>query len=145
MSSSDLELGPIDVVVIAYPPDAPATGEAIPLFLDLVDKGIIRVLDVLAMAVGEDGTITALDFSDIDGDGYQDLLVFQGAQSGLLGDEDAIAAGESLEPGTAAVLICYENRWAAPFASAVHRNGGQVVAFERIPTQDVLDAAQALA
>ena len=73
-----------------------------------------------------------------------DLVVFEGARSGILGDEDAAAAGEGIEPGEAAVLICFENAWAAPFVSAVHGNGGHVLAFQRVPAQDFIDAADAL-
>jgi hypothetical protein len=144
MSNDELELGPVDVVVIGYPPDAPRTGEAIPLFVDLVDRGIIRVLDVLMVQKDGEGNISGLEIADLDGDGVDDLLVFTGARTGMLGDEDASTAGEALQPGEAALMICFENAWAAPFASAVRRNGGQVLAFERVAAQDVLDTLDAL-
>ena len=144
MSSEELELGPVDVVVIGYPPDAPRTGEAIPLFLDLVERGIIRVLDVLALKKDAAGNVSGLEIADFDGDGENDLLLFEGARSGLLNDEDAANAGEALEPGEMAVMICIENTWAAPFATAVRRNGGHLLAFERVAAQDLLDAAEAL-
>lgn len=144
MSNEELELGPVDVVVIGYPPNAPRTGEAIPLFVDLVDRGIIRVLDVLMVQKDADGEISGLKIADLDGDGVDDLLVFAGARTGMLGDEDASTAGEVLQPGEAALMICFENAWAAPFASAVRRNGGRVLAFERIAAQDVLDTLDAL-
>ena len=144
MSVEELELGPVDVVVIAYPPNAPRTGEAIPLFVDLVERRIIRVLDVLAVQKDADGTISGFEITDFDGDGENDLLVFEGARSGLLGDEDAANVGEVLEPGEMAVMICFENTWAAPFATAVRRNGGRMVGFERVAAQDLLDAAKTL-
>ncbi|MGA9316226.1 MAG: DUF6325 family protein [Solirubrobacteraceae bacterium] len=144
MSNDELELGPVDVVVIGYPPDAPRTGEAIPLFVDLVDRGIIRVLDVLMVQKDSEGNISGLEIADLDGDGVDDLLVFAGARTGMLGEEDASTAGEALQPGEAALLICFENAWAAPFATAVRRNGGQVLAFERVAAQDVLDTLDAL-
>ena len=144
VSSEELELGPVDVIVIGYPPDAPRTGEAIPLFLDLVERGIIRVLDVLAVAKDAEGNVSGMEIRDFDGDGENDLLLFEGARSGLLGDEDAANTGELLEPGAMAVMICVENSWAAPFATAVRRNGGQLLAFERVAAQDLLDAAEAL-
>ncbi|HEV7936997.1 MAG TPA: DUF6325 family protein [Solirubrobacteraceae bacterium] len=144
MSNEELELGPVDVVVIGYPPDAPRTGEAIPLFVDLVDRGIIRVLDVLMVQKDAGGEISGLEITDLDGDGADDLLVFAGARTGMLGEEDANTAGEALQPGEAALLICFENAWAAPFATAVRRNGGQVLAFERVAAQDVLDTLDAL-
>jgi Family of unknown function (DUF6325) len=144
LSSEDVGLGPIDIVVIGYPPDAPRTGEAIPLFLDLVDRGIIRVLDVLAIQKGEDGVISGFEITDFDGDGENDLALFEGASSGLLGDEDAQAAGADIPAGSAAVLICYENHWAAPFADAVRRNGGEVLGFHRVNLQDLTDTLEAL-
>ena len=143
MSDEDLELGPVDIVVIGYPADAPRTGEAIPIFVDLVDRGIIRVLDVLLVNKAEDGTVAGIELSDL-GDGLEELRVFEGARTGMLGDEDADVAGDALEPGESAVMICFENAWAAPFASAVRRNGGQVLAFERIPAEDVLETVEAL-
>jgi hypothetical protein len=144
LSNEELELGPVDIVVIGYPPDAPRTGEAIPLFVDLVDRGIIRVLDVLMVQKDAQGNVSGVEVTDLDGDGFDDLRVFQGARSGMLGDEDASTAGEALEPGEAAVLICFENAGAAPFATAVRRNGGHVLAFQRVPVQDVLDTIEAL-
>jgi hypothetical protein len=144
MSSEEVELGPVDVVVIGYPPDAPRTGEAIPLFVDLVDRGIIRVLDVLMVQKDVEGKVSGVEIADLDGDGINDLVVFAGARTGMLGDEDAATAAEALQPGEAALLICFENAWAAPFATAVRRNGGQVLAFERVAAQDVLDTLDAL-
>jgi hypothetical protein len=144
VNDEELELGPVDVVVIGYPPDAPRTGEAIPLFVDLVDRGIIRVLDVLMVQKDAEGNVSGLEIADLDGDGVDDLLVFTGARSGMLGEEDASTAGGALEPGEAALMICFENTWAAPFATAVRRNGGRVLAFERVAAQDVLDTLDAL-
>ena len=144
MSNEEPEIGPVDVVVIGYPPDAPRTGEAIPLFVDLVDRGIIRVLDVLMVQKDAGGEVSGLEIADLDGDGVDDLLVFAGARTGMLDEEDASTAGEALEPGEAALMICFENAWAAPFATAVRRNGGHVLAFERVAAQDVLDTLDAL-
>jgi hypothetical protein len=144
VSSQELELGPVDIVVIGFPPDAAKSGDAIPLFVDLVDRGIIRVLDVLIVSKEQDGSIAGMEIGDLDHDGLPDLVVFEGARSGMLGDEDAQVAGEGMEPGEAAVMICYENTWAAPFISAVRRNGGRVLAAERISAQDLLDVAEAL-
>jgi hypothetical protein len=142
MAELEDELGPIDVVVIGYPADAPMTGEAVPLLLDLVDRGIIRVLDVLFIMQGEDGTFSGFEAQDISADSIGDLTVFEGASSGLLGQEDVATVSEGLEPGTAAVMIMYENRWAAPFAAAVRRNGGVLLDNQRIPHEDVLAALE---
>jgi hypothetical protein len=138
------ELGPIDIVVIAYPADAPMTGEAVPIVMDLVERGIIRVLDVLFVMQNENGTFSGFEAKDLGADRIGDLKVFEGATSGLLGEEDVATASEALEPGSAAVMIVYENRWAAPFAAAVRRNGGVVVDNQRIPVQDVIDALDAV-
>ena len=141
----DEEMGPIDIVVIGFPPGAPMTGEAVPLLMDLVDKGTIRVLDVMFVTKNEDGTIAGFDATDLSSKGVGDFRAFEGASSGLLGDDDMGTAAEALDPGSAAVLLVYENRWAAPFANAVRRNGGQLLATQRIPIEDVaaaLDAAE---
>ena len=143
MAAHDEELGPVDIVVIGFPADAPMTGEAIPLLLDLIDHGIVRVLDVMFVIKNEDGTFSGFEAKDLDSKGVGDLAAFEGASSGLLGDEDAATAAEAIEPGTAAVLIVYENRWAAPFVAAVRRNGGVPLAFERVPAQDLIDSLAA--
>jgi hypothetical protein len=140
MEAHEDELGPIDIVVIAYPADAPMTGDAVPIFVDLVDRGIIRVLDVLFVRQNEDGTVSGFEASDLDSEHIGDFKVFEGASSGLLGEDDVAAVGETIEPGSAAVMIVYENRWAAPFAHAVRRNGGVLVANHRITAQELMDA-----
>jgi Family of unknown function (DUF6325) len=137
------ELGPIDIVVIAFPPDAPMTGESVPIVLDLVERGIIRVFDVLFVIKNEDGSFSGFEAKDLEPDRIGDFREFEGASSGLLGDDDVATAAEAIEPGSAAVVIVYENRWAAPFAAAVRRNGGVVVDNQRIPVQDLLDALEA--
>ena len=86
MAANEEELGPIDIVVIGYPADAPLTGEAVPLLLDLVDRGIIRVLDVLFVMEEEDGTFSGFEASDLTSESVGDFTVFEGASSGLLGD-----------------------------------------------------------
>jgi len=143
MEAHEDELGPIDIAVIAYPAGAPMTGEAVPLLLDLVDRGIIRVLDVLFVVQNEDGTFSGFEATDLEPDRVGDFKAFEGASSGLLGEEDVAQAAEAIEPGSAAVMIVYENRWAAPFIAAVRRNGGVLVDSQRIPVQDVIDALDA--
>jgi hypothetical protein len=140
MEAHDAELGPVDIVVIAFPAGAPMTGEAAPLLVDLVERGIIRVLDVMFVKKNEDGTYSGFEARDLDDKGVGDFVAFEGASSGLLHEEDVEKAADAIEPGSAAVLIVYENRWAAPFVAAVRRNGGVPVAFERIPAQDLIDA-----
>jgi hypothetical protein len=138
------EMGPIDYLVVEWPGSQP-TGEAAPLLVDLVDRGLIRILDLAFIAKGEDGNVTGIEISDL-GEKVAEMAVFEGASSGLLSDEDFEAAGEALEPGTSAALLVYENAWAAPFASALRRSGAQLVANGRIPVQAIeaaLDAAEA--
>ena len=148
MEAQPEELGPIDIVVIGYPADAPMTGDAVPLLLDLVERGIIRVLDVLFVMEGDDGSYAGFQARDLDDKSVGDFKFFEGASTGMLGDEDVATAAEAVEPGSAAVLIVYENRWAAPFAAAVRRNGGRLLENQRIHTQELLaalDAAEAAA
>ena len=143
MEAQTTEVGPIDIVVIGYGADAPMTGEAAPLLVDLVKRGIIRVLDVMFVTKEEDGTFSGFDATDLSEKGVGDFAVFEGASSGLLGDEDAAKAAEAIDPGSSVVMIVYENRWAAPFIAAVRRNGGVPLAFQRIPAQEVIDALDA--
>jgi hypothetical protein len=142
-NGGNLELGPIDIAVIAYPAGAPMTGEAVPLLIDLVERGIVRVLDVMFVIKEDDGTFSGFDATNLGDRGVGDFVAFEGASSGLLGDEDISTAADAIEPGTAAVMIVYENRWAGPFVAAVRRNGGVPVAFERVPAQDLIDALDA--
>ncbi|MGA9874815.1 MAG: DUF6325 family protein [Solirubrobacteraceae bacterium] len=144
VTNDEPELGPVDMIVIGFPPDAPRTGEAIPLFLNLVDLGIVRVLDVLVVQRDDDGNVSRLEIDGLTGTVLASVAVFDGAQTGMLGDEDARVAGEALEPGETAVLICFENSWAAPFVAAVRRNGGRLLAAQRIGAQELLDTIQAL-
>jgi hypothetical protein len=135
-------MGPIDCVVIAFP-DGQPKGEAAPLLLDLVDRGIIRILDLTFIRKDDEGRVTGLEISNLDSEGAGELVVFAGASSGMLTDEDRQEAGEVLDPGSAAAVIVYENRWAAPFARAMRKAGGQLVAFDRLPVQAVLAALDA--
>jgi hypothetical protein len=136
---SDIEeMGPIDWVLIEF--DGPLTGEAIPPLLDVIDRGLIRLLDIMFIVKDDDGNVAAVDISDLPGDESVHVTVFEGASTGLLGEEDIEAAGGVLEPGTRAVMMVYENSWAAPFATAVRRGGGQLVDSGRIPVQEILAA-----
>ena len=144
MSSEQLELGPVDIVVIGFPPDAPRTGESIPIVVDLVDRGIIRILDVMIVQKEADGTVVELELTQLGGEIAAHLEVFEGASTGMIGSEDASVAAGGLQAGEAAVMICFENSWAAPFVTSVMRNGGSVVAFERIPAEDLIETLNAL-
>ncbi len=138
MSDDIEEMGPIDWILVEF--SGPPTGAAAPYLLDLVERGLIRILDLVVVNKDADGTITMLELADVDGDGELDLAVFEGAQSGLLGEEDVAEAGEAMEAGTSGVFLLYENVWAAPFAVAVRKAGGQLVASGRIPVQSIIAA-----
>ena len=140
--AAEPEIGPVDYLVVEFP-GSHLTGEGLPLLVDLVDRGIIRILDLVFIKKELDGTITGLALDDITADGRLELAVFAGASSGLVGPEDVEQAGTVLEPGSSAGLLIYENTWAGPFAAALRRAGAQVAASGRIPIQDVLDALDA--
>lgn len=140
MNVNEEAVGPIDVVVIGYPAGSPMTGEAIPTLLDLVDRGVVRVLDALFVRKDADGTFSGVDLADLEEETAGDLTVFAGASTGMLNDDDAALVAAEIEPGSAAVMIVYENRWAAPFIAAVRRNGGVLIANERIGVQELIDA-----
>ncbi len=135
------EMGPIDYVVVEWPGRQP-TGEAIPHLIELIDRGLIRILDLAFIAKDEDGNLTELEIADL-GEAVAELAVFEGAASGLLDEGDRADAASVLEPGTAAAILIYENTWAGPFAAAVRRSGGQLVASGRIPVQAILAALDA--
>ncbi|MFZ0323771.1 MAG: DUF6325 family protein [Actinomycetes bacterium] len=140
--SDDLEVGPVDYLVVEFPGNK-MTGEALPMLVDLVDAGIIRILDLVFVRRDLDGTLTVLEIADFDGDGVEDLAIFQGASSGLLDEDDINESGAVIEPGSSAGILVFENRWAAPFVGALRRSGAEVVASGRIPAQDLMDAIDA--
>lgn len=141
------EMGPIDWVLIEF--SEPLTGHAAGPLLDLVDRGLIRILDIVLIRKLADGTVQGLEISDLPADEAVHVTVFEGAATGVLGAEDIAAAGGALEVDTRAMLLVYENSWAAPFAVAVREAGGLLVDHGRIPTQmlvaalDELDALEA--
>jgi len=142
VNETDVELGPIDYLIVEWPAGKQPSGEGLPLLVDLVDRGIIRVLDIAFVRKEDDGSIVGLDLTTFDGDPV--LTVFEGASSGLLGDDDYAEAGAAIEPGCSAALLVYENTWAAPFATALRRSGAQLVANGRIPVNALLAALDAL-
>lgn len=136
------EMGPIDYVIVEFP-GSKMTGEGLPLLVDLVDRGIIRLIDLVLVKKEVDGTLTRLEIADFDGDGTLDLAVFEGVSSGLIGDDDVSEASSVLEPGNSAGILVYENTWAGPFAAALRRGGAQMVASGRIPIQAILASLEA--
>jgi hypothetical protein len=122
-------------VIVEFPGNQ-MTGEGLPILVDLVDRGIIRILDLL-FVTNDGGTLTAIDISDVDGDGDLDLTIFEGASSGLLDDSDLADAAGVIEPGSSAAILVFENSWAAGFTQALRNGGAELVAAGYIP-QDVL-------
>ena len=141
MTTGDVH-GPIDFILIEFAADR-LTGGAAQAMLDLVDKGIVALYDVLVVGKADDGTVYALDLADnvAQVGGFADLAW---VRSGLLTDEEMQEAAATMQPGTLAVLIVYENTWAVPFIAAAKESGGELIAGARIPAQDVMDALDAL-
>jgi len=131
------EIGPIDYLVVEFPGNR-MTGESLPIIIDLVDRDIIRVLDLVFVRKDEDGSVAAVTVADLDGDGTFDLAIFEGASSGLLLKDDIDEAGTVLRAGSSAAVLLYENLWAAPLAAALRRSGAELVASGRIPLADIV-------
>jgi hypothetical protein len=139
------EMGPVDYVVIEFP-HGRLTGKGLPHLVDLVDRGIIRILDVAFVRKLAGGELIRIDLSRLDGGGTDDLRVFQGAASGLLDKDDIASAGSAIEEDSMAGIVIYENRWLAPLSVELRKGGAQLVMNGRIPIQALLaslDAAEA--
>jgi hypothetical protein len=134
------EMGPIDYIVLEWPGEQP-DGSVAPLILDLVDRGVIRILDVAFLVKDQDGSTATISLDELAPAEFSD---FAGASSGLLGQDDLDDAASSLNPGTSAAVLVWENRWAAPVAIALRRSGGQLVASGRIPVQAILASLEAV-
>ena len=140
---TEQSVGPIDYLALEFP-EARLTGEGMAILVDLVDRGIIRILDLRFVRRESDGSFQAVALTDLDGDGELDLAVFEGVASGLLGDDDLEQAAGLIEPGNAVALIVYENTWAGPFVGAMRRAGAEVITSGRIPVDDVEEALSRL-
>lgn len=143
MDNASEGMGPVDYLIVEFP-GSQMTGEGLPLLVDLVDRGVIRILDLVFVKKELDGSLVGLTIADLDADGNLDLAVFEGVTSGLLDESDLAEASAALEPGNSAGILIYENVWAAPFAAALRRGGAQLVASGRIPADDVLAAVDAV-
>jgi hypothetical protein len=139
---ADEELGPIDYLIVEVPGNQ-MTGEGLPILVDLVDRGIIRILDLVFVHKDADGSTDVVAVADLDGDGALDLAVFHGASSGLLDDSDVADASGALEPNTSAAILLYENRWAGPLAAALRRGGAELVARGAVPMDSLLESLDA--
>ena len=136
------ELGPVDYVVVEFPAgESNFSGEMAKELLALVDAGIIRVIDILILTKDADGSVEALELSDLDDLGELQVLEAQLAE--LLAEEDVANLAAAMDPGTTAGVLIWENLWAAPFAAAARRSGGQLIADGRIPIQAIIASIEA--
>lgn len=136
--SEEVAMGPVDYLIVEWPKESPPTGQAFPYLVDLVENGVITILDFVFVEKDQDGNVLAIELADFDGDGETDLAIFDGASSGLVHEDDRKEAGEILENGAAAAIIVYENTWAAPFATALRKGGARLVDQGRIPVNDLI-------
>ena len=136
------ELGPVDWIVVEFP-GSKFKGEIAPALDDLVERDLIRVLDLLVLKKDADGELEAFEMSELDDSELGELRSYESELAMLLSEDDVVAIAEAIEPGSSAAVLVWENSWAAPFASAVRRAGGQLVASGRIPIQALLAIVEA--
>ena len=141
---ADEVMGPISYVIAQFPGNK-MTGEAFPILVDLVDRGLIRILDLVFITRADDGSTAVLELNDLDRDDNVevDVAVFDGASSGLIGESDIAEAANAVEPGSSAGVLLFENRWAASFVQALRRGGAELVAAGYIPQDDLVAALEA--
>ena len=141
---ADEVMGPISYVIVQFPGNK-MTGEGFPILVDLVDRGLIRILDLVFITRGDDGSTAVLELNDLDRDDNVevDLAVFDGVSSGLIGESDIAEAANAVEPGSSAGVLLFENRWAASFVQALRRGGAELVAAGYIPQDDLVAALEA--
>ena len=136
------ELGPVDFVIIEFPEAAQNfSGETIDELLKLSEAGIIRVVDLLILVKDADGSIDAIELSDVEDLGELEQLEAELAE--LLAEDDVVHLAAAMDPGSTAGVVVYENLWAAPFAAAARRAGGQLIADGRIPIQAIIASIEA--
>jgi len=145
MTDEDVdELGPVDYLVVEFPADkANFSGEMATELSALVDRGLVRVLDLLILKKTDDGSVEGFESHDFGDDELGELRAAEDALALLLAEEDVASIGAAMEPGSVAAVLVYENVWAAPFGAAVRRSGGELVAGGRIPIQALAAALEA--
>ena len=136
-------LGPVDWMVVEFPGTDFGKGQIAPVLTDYVDRGLIRILDMLFLRKHDDGTLEPFEISDLGEGELGELRMSEADLAIVLSEQDVVDLAETMDPGTSAVLLVWENLWAAPFGSTVRHAGGQLVASGRIATQAVLAAIEA--
>ena len=142
MDMSVDELGPVDWLVLEFPGKQP-TGEVAPFLKDLIDRGLVRLLDLMVLQKDADGTLIVTELSELDPSELGGIRATEAELAMVLSEQDVLDLAETIEPGSTAAVLVWENLWAAPFGTAVRKAGGQLVATGRIPTQAVLAAIEA--
>ena len=144
MADANGPLGPISYLVVEFP-GSKMTGEGFSVLVDLVEQGVIRILDLVFVSKAQDGSLGIIGLADLDQDGTLDVAVFEGVSSGLVSQEDLAEAAPVIAPGSSAAILIFENRWATPFIQALRRGKAELVAAGYIPQDDLaaaLDAAE---
>jgi hypothetical protein len=136
-------MGPISYLIVQFPGNK-MTGEGLPILVDMVDRGLVRILDLVFVTRGEDGSMAMVELQDLDANGEIDVAVFDGVSSGLVDESDLADAAEVVQPGSSAGILIFENRWATPFVQALRRGGAELVAAGYIPHDDIAAALDAL-
>ena len=129
-----MALGPVDVYIIGFPGNQ-FTGKIAPVVLDLVDKGTIRILDVLLVIKDEAGEVTALEMADLSESAGPSFMSISIAQPGALGQDDADEISEALDNNSSALLIAFENLWAAQLTAGLQEANAYVIDHVRIPPE----------
>jgi hypothetical protein len=142
MAEGNGSMGPISYLVVEFP-GSKMTGEGLPILVDLVNEGVIRILDLVFVVKAQDGSLGVITIADLDHDGTLDLAVFEGVSSGLVSQEDLDDAAPVIAPGSSAAILIFENRWATPFIQALRRGDAQLVAAGYIPQTELVAAVDA--
>ena len=142
MAEDSRPLGPISYLIVEFPGNN-MTGEGLPILIDLAERGVIRVLDLVFVAKGQDGSLGVIQLADLDRDGVLDLAVFEGVSSGLVSQEDLADAAPVIAPGSSAAILIFENRWATNFVGALRRGGAELIAAGYVPQDDLVAALEA--
>lgn len=146
MADDGAAMGPVSYLIVEFPGNR-MTGDGLTALVDLVDRGVIRLLDLEFVARRDDGAMMAIQLQDLDHDGQLDLAIFEGAASGLIDQSDLDAAAETVTPGSSAGILLFENLWAIDFVEGMRRGGAELVAAGYVPLGDLaasLDVTESL-